>query len=54
MKRFDRVHLDYAKHFYGIELRDPSLYHLVLDSTAIPFETCVEFIASAASARPRA
>ena len=51
MKRLDRVHLDYAKHFYGVELRDLSLYHLVLDSTALPFETCVDLIAAAALQR---
>ncbi len=51
MKRLDRVHFDYAKHFYGIELRDLSLYHLVLDSTALPFDTCVDLIAAAARAR---
>ena len=51
MKRLDRVHFDYAKHFYGVELRDLSLYHLVLDSTALPFETCVDLIAAAALQR---
>jgi cytidylate kinase len=51
MKRIDRVHFDYAKHVYGIELRDLSLYHLVLDSTALPFETCVELIAGAVAGR---
>jgi cytidylate kinase len=52
MKRLDRVHFDYAKHFYGIELRDISLYHVVLDSTALPFETCVDLLAAAALQRP--
>jgi cytidylate kinase len=51
MKRLDRVHFDYAKHFYGVELRDLSLYHLVLDSTALPLATCVELIAAAALQR---
>jgi cytidylate kinase len=49
-KHLDRVHSDYTKHFYGIELADPSLYHVAFDSTAIPFDTCVELIASAARA----
>jgi cytidylate kinase len=48
MRHLDRVHSDYTKHFYGIELDDPSLYHVAFDSTAIPFDTCVELIASAA------
>jgi hypothetical protein len=30
-----------------VELGDVSLYHLALDSTAIPFQTCVELIAAA-------
>jgi cytidylate kinase len=51
MKRVDRVHFDYAKHFYGVELRDLSLYHLVLDSTSLALEACVDLIAEAVSAR---
>lgn len=48
MSRLDRTHAAYAKHFYGVELTDPTLYHLVLDSTAIPIETCVELLLTAA------
>jgi cytidylate kinase len=36
------------RHFYGIDPGDPSLYHLVLDSTTLPLEHCVELIVHAA------
>jgi cytidylate kinase len=49
-RRQDRAHATYARHFYGADIRDPSLYHLMLDSTAISIETCVELIATAATA----
>jgi cytidylate kinase len=50
LKRIDRFHQEYTRHFYGVELRDPSLYHLVIDSTAIPIEAAIELIAAAAQA----
>jgi cytidylate kinase len=36
------------RRFYGAEIDDITLYHLVLDSTSIEIETCVEMIARAA------
>lgn len=47
LRRLDRTHADYARQFYGVDIRDCSLYHLVLDSTAIELEQCVELIVSA-------
>jgi cytidylate kinase len=47
-RQLDRAHEDYARQFYGVSLDDPALYHLVLDSTAVPVATCVELIAIAA------
>lgn len=44
LHQLDRVHADYVSHFYGVQIDDPSNYHLTLDSTAIPFGTCVELI----------
>ena len=32
----------------GVDAREPGLFHLTLDSTAIPFEDCLEIIAEAA------
>jgi cytidylate kinase len=46
----DRARLDYVKHFYGTDPRDPRHYHLVLDSTTVALPTCVELIVSAARA----
>jgi cytidylate kinase len=41
----------YAKYFYNVSQDDISLYHLYIESTALPAETCVELIALAAEAR---
>jgi cytidylate kinase len=46
----DRARMDYVKHFYRADPRDPRHYHLVLDSTALPLETCVALIVAAARA----
>jgi hypothetical protein len=46
----DRARIDYVKHFYRADPRDPSHYHVVLDSTALPLPTCVELIVAAARA----
>lgn len=50
VRRLDQTHAAYAEHFYGAKLADSSLYHLMLDSTAIELETCVELIELAAGA----
>ncbi len=47
----DRARLDYVKHFYRADPRDPRHYHLVLDSTAVALPTCVELIVAAARAQ---
>jgi len=44
----DRVREDYMKHFYRVDPRDPALYHLVIDSTALDFDTCIDIIVTAA------
>jgi cytidylate kinase len=49
LRRLDRTHDAYIRHFYGVDLGDPSLYHLVIDSTAIDLDGCVELIALAAA-----
>lgn len=48
LPKADRAHLAYVRHFYNLDVRDPQLYHLVIDSTAIPIDACVELIAVAA------
>jgi cytidylate kinase len=47
LRRVDHTQTAYMKHFYGVRLDDPSLYHLMLDSTAIGIDGCVELIALA-------
>ena len=46
----DRARMHYVKHFYRADPRDPRHYDLVLRSTALPLETCVELIVTAARA----
>jgi cytidylate kinase len=48
LARLDRTHADYAKQFYGADLGDASLYHLMIDSTAIDTDACVRLIERAA------
>ena len=43
----DRAREAYVRHFYGADARDPALYHLVLDATAIAPAACVEAICAA-------
>jgi cytidylate kinase len=50
LRHLDRVHGDYARHFYDETLDDPSLYHVMLEATAFPPEVCVELLVSAAQA----
>jgi cytidylate kinase len=47
----DRARETYVRHFYRVDARDPELYHLVIDSTAIPLGACVDLIVEAARAR---
>jgi cytidylate kinase len=54
IRRLDRTHSAYLKQFYGADIDDPSLYHLVIDSTVIPMEACVELIALATRSLIRA
>jgi cytidylate kinase len=46
--QFDRTHEAYFRQFYGVQIRDPALYHLVIDSTSIEPGACVDIIARAA------
>ena len=49
-RQLDRAHADYNRQFYDADIRDPSLYHLLIDSTRIPIEDCVELIVLASRA----
>lgn len=41
----------YVSHFYGADAHDQSLYHLVIDSTTIALDACVEMIELALRSR---
>ena len=47
----DRARIAYVKHFYNRDPHDSRLYHLVLDSTTLPIDVCVDLIVTAAGAR---
>jgi cytidylate kinase len=51
LERTDRFRRAYVEELYGMNVREPGVFHLVLDSTAIPLEDCVELIAGAARRR---
>ena len=49
----DRARLDYVRHFYRCDPREPGHYHLVIDSTAISLDACTDLIALAAQGARR-
>jgi cytidylate kinase len=51
LRETDRARRAYVQHFYGAEPADCRLYHVVLDSTQLPLDACVELIARAAEVR---
>jgi cytidylate kinase len=53
LEQNDEARTSYVRHFYRAEPTDPRLYHLLLDSTAVPFETCTNIITMAARAKIR-
>jgi cytidylate kinase len=51
MQATDEARHGYVRQFRRADARDPSLYHLIIDSTALDLDTCMELIALAAAAR---
>jgi cytidylate kinase len=47
----DRTREAYVRHFYRCDPAEARHYHLVVDSTAVPVETVVELVVTAARAR---
>ncbi len=47
----DRSREAYVRHWFHVDPRDPSLYHLMIDSTAIELDACIELIALASGSR---
>jgi cytidylate kinase len=52
-KEEDKSRIDYVRRAYGVEGDDPSYYHMVLDSTALGLDLCVELVVAAAQERVR-
>ncbi len=50
-REVDKARDAYARVFFGARQDDPRLYHVMLDSTALSVQTCVEIIARAARGR---
>jgi Cytidylate kinase-like family len=50
----DRARTEYVRRAYGVDGADPALYHVMIDSTAVDLDTCVELIVAGAQARVRA
>jgi cytidylate kinase len=51
LRETDRAREAYVQQFYGADARDAGLYHLVIDSTALALDACVELIALATAVR---
>ncbi len=52
-ERLDRAHAHYTRRFYGADISDHALYDIVLDSTAIDLDVCVELLVLAARSLAR-
>jgi cytidylate kinase len=48
----DRARAQYVRRLYGVDIDDPGLYHLQIDSTVVPLDGCVSLIAAAYQALP--
>jgi Cytidylate kinase-like family len=51
LARIDRFRRAYLEDLYGVDVHEPGLVQLTLDSTAISLDACVEIIAAAAVRR---
>ena len=50
LAHLDRYHAEYLKQFYGADIDDPAIYHLMIDATALHPDACVSLIVAAADA----
>ena len=50
LRAADRARIAYVRRLYRCDPADASLYHLVIDSTAMPLDTVIELIVTAARA----
>lgn len=44
-RRLDGAQAEYLRRFYGLDIDDASLYHLILDATAFSVSTVVDLLA---------
>jgi cytidylate kinase len=54
LRAADKARTAYVRRLYRTDPADPALYHLVIDSTAIPLDTVIELILAAARAHSAA
>jgi cytidylate kinase-like protein len=50
VRALDRTHADYLRQFYDVDIRDPGLYHLMIDATAFEPDVCIDLIVAALEA----
>jgi cytidylate kinase len=50
LRAADKARTAYVRRLYRTDPADPALYHLVIDSTAIPLDTVIELVLAAARA----
>jgi cytidylate kinase len=50
VRALDRTHADYLRQFYDVDIRDPGLYHLMIDATAFDADVCIDLIVAAVEA----
>ena len=50
LRAADKARDAYVRRLYRCDPADPSLYHLMIDSTAMPLDTVIELIITAARA----
>ena len=48
MQAADKARTAYVRRLYRVDPADASLYHMVIDSTALPLNTVIELILTAA------
>ncbi len=46
LHEIDGMRTDYVRRWYGRALDDPDLYHVIIDSTVVPLDACVDAIAT--------
>jgi cytidylate kinase len=54
LRAADKARTAYVRRLYRTDPADPALYHLVIDSTAMPLDTVVELVVAAARAHSAA